>query len=191
MRLQRRVLAFARDTVGRLLAPLRELARSEHGAVRAVAYQLEQGLGSALTLDLAPTLAELSAEAERELVANGVEVGRLCVVLSATLRQGALEQRAALLSAYEAGAVLPARLGRPCYPVARLSPAAWVALGYVPLGSWALRCDLAERAAVAVSEGLDVARVLAALGVPRAERPRVAQELLRRVAAPTESELRE
>jgi ATP-dependent RNA helicase SUPV3L1/SUV3 len=191
LRLQRRLLAFARDTVGRLLAPLRELARSEHGAVRAVAYQLEQGLGSALTLDLAPTLATLSVEGKRELRGSGVEVGRLCVELSVATRRNALEQRAALLAAYESGIVLPATLGRPCYPVARLSTAAWLALGYVSLGSWALRCDLAERAATALGEQRDVTRVLASFGVPRAERPRVAQALLRRVAAQAESGLNE
>ena len=50
LRLQRRLLAFARDAVTRLLEPLRALGRSPRGAVRAVAYQLEQGLGTALSL---------------------------------------------------------------------------------------------------------------------------------------------
>jgi ATP-dependent RNA helicase SUPV3L1/SUV3 len=184
LRLQRRSLAFARDAVGRLLSPLRELARSERGAVRAVAYQLEQGLGTALTHDLSETLAGLSSDASHELVAGGVELGRLSVSLPALARRPALEQRAALLRAYAPSGKVPTALGRPSYPSAGLSVPTWLALGYVSLGPWALRADLAERAAETLSEGRDVARVLASLGVPRAERPRVTQALLRRVAAP-------
>jgi ATP-dependent RNA helicase SUPV3L1/SUV3 len=191
LRLQRRVLAFARDAVGRLLAPLRELGRSEFGSVRAVAYQLEQGLGTALRRELAPTLDQLSAEAERELVRGGVELGQVSVLLPALARRESLEQRAALLRAHQPGIVLPVALGRPCYPVARLSTSAWLSLGYVPLGSWALRGDLAERAASTLAEEREVTRVLASLGVPRAERPRVARALLQRVAAPIESRLNE
>jgi ATP-dependent RNA helicase SUPV3L1/SUV3 len=184
LRLQRRLLAFARDAVGRLLAPLRELARSERGAVRAVAYQLEQGLGTALTHELSETLAALSSEASQELVTSGVELGRLSVSLPALARRPALEHRAALLRAYAPSGKLPAALGRPSYPSAGLSVPTWLALGYVSLGPWALRADLAERVATTLSEGHDVARVLASLGVPRAERPRVTQALLRRVVAP-------
>jgi ATP-dependent RNA helicase SUPV3L1/SUV3 len=191
LRLQRRLLAFARDAVGRLLSPLRELGRSQKGALRAIAYQLEQGLGTALTRDLAPTLAVLSADDARELSASGVELGRISVALPALARRDALEQRAALLSAYQSGVALPATLGRPSYPMAGLSRPAWLALGYVLLGPWALRSDLAERAATTLAEERDLMRVLASLGVPRAERPRVVQALLRCVGSRVQSGLNE
>jgi ATP-dependent RNA helicase SUPV3L1/SUV3 len=190
LRLQRRLLAFARDVVSRLVAPLRELARSPDGVVRAVGYQLEQGLGTALSRELSAALGELSPDAQRELARAGVELGQLSVSLASALRREALEQRAALVCAFE-GVALPSTLGRSCYPVARLSTPAWLGLGYVPLGPWVLRCDLAERAANALDETRNVARVLASLGVPRADRARVTQALLRRVASPAESGLSE
>jgi ATP-dependent RNA helicase SUPV3L1/SUV3 len=181
LRLQRRLLAFARDAVTRLLEPLRALGRSPRGAVRAVAYQLEQGLGTALSFELAPSLAELSVDAELELRRGGVEIGRLSVSLPALAHRGALEQRAALLCAHQPGLALPEELGRPSYAISGLQPSAWLALGYVPLGPWALRADLAERAATTASDPDGVTRELASFGVPRAHRPRVAQALLRRV----------
>jgi ATP-dependent RNA helicase SUPV3L1/SUV3 len=184
LRLQRRMLAFARDAVTRLLEPLRQLGRSPRGSVRAVAYQLEQGLGTALSFELAPSLAELSVDAELELRTGGVAIGRLSVSLPALTRRGALEQRAALLCAHQPGLALPAELGRPSYPVSGLQTSAWLALGYVPLGPWALRADLAERAATNVSDPDGTARGLSSFGVPRTDRPRVAQALLRRVTAP-------
>jgi ATP-dependent RNA helicase SUPV3L1/SUV3 len=182
LRLQRRLLAYARDVVSRLLAPLRELGRSEHSALRAVAYQLEQGLGTALASDLAAPLAALSPAAARELAASGVELGRVVVQLRSLARRAQLEQRAALLAAYRPDAVLPTALGLPSYPLAGLSSAAWLALGCVALGPRALRADLAERAAMALAEQRDATRVLASFGVPRGERLRVSQALARGLA---------
>ena len=52
MRLQRRLLAFARDAVSRPLRALSELRGSERPALRAIAYQLEGGLGTASAQEL-------------------------------------------------------------------------------------------------------------------------------------------
>jgi ATP-dependent RNA helicase SUPV3L1/SUV3 len=72
--LQRRLLAFARDVVGRLLEPLAPLRRSERAPLRAIGYQLERGLGSASSR--APRLARRverrrSSSAERNGGAAG------------------------------------------------------------------------------------------------------------------------
>jgi ATP-dependent RNA helicase SUPV3L1/SUV3 len=174
--LQRRLLAFARDVPNRLLAPVLDLKRSPHGGLRAVAYQLEQGLGTALVSELRATLAHLEPDALDALARLGVRVGRVCVGLSALLRPEALEKRAILVRAHDPKSTLPPVLGRASYPHGALSPSSWLALGYVPLGPRVLRCDLAERAALAQSEG-DVLHVLGSLGVPRGERPRVAWAL--------------
>jgi hypothetical protein len=87
-----------------------------------------------------------------------------------------LEKRAILVRAHDPKSTLPPVLGRASYPHGALSPSSWLALGYVPLGPRVLRCDLAERAALAQSDG-DVLHVLGSLGVPRGERPRVAWAL--------------
>ena len=133
-------------------------ARAAQGAralvarsVRAVAYQLEQGLGSALTLDLGPT-APGSRSSQNELVRRGVELGRLRVALSVAMRRDALEQRAALLSA-TGWCGFAATLGVLAIRSPGSQRSCLARAGYVPLGSWALRCDLAERAAIAVGEG--------------------------------------
>jgi ATP-dependent RNA helicase SUPV3L1/SUV3 len=177
VRLQRRSLAFARDVVSRLLHGVRELGRSEVAALRAIAYQLDQGLGSAARAGLEPSLATLSAEDLELLSVLGVQVGSLAVYAPELLRGPMLLTRAALLTAYEPAPDLPAELGRPSYPAGRLAHASWLALGYVVLGPRALRVDLAERAAEAAAEGAPPYRVLASFGVPRTERAAVARAL--------------
>ena len=174
--LQRRLLAFARDVPNRLLAAVLELKRSSHGSLRAVAYQLEQGLGTALVADLRASLERLDPDAHATLARLGVALGRVSVGLPALLRGSALDTRATLVRAQLPRSALPALLGQPSYPHGALPRSAWLALGYVSLGPRALRCDLAERAAVAGTDG-NVLRVLGSLGVPRGERPRVAGAL--------------
>ncbi|HYO97280.1 MAG TPA: helicase-related protein, partial [Polyangiaceae bacterium] len=175
-RLQRRLLAFARDVSGRLLAPVRELGRSDVGALRAIAYQLEQGLGSARKDELSGSLSALELSEELLLRQRGVVVGRYSVHLPALLRPAALLQRATLLAVYESGSRIPATLGRASYPVGALGAKAWLALGYVALGPRALRVDLMERLAEEASL-LDTSRMLGSLGVPRHERARVSNAL--------------
>src|SRR6187431_1188493 len=107
IRLQRRLLAFARDAVGRPLSALQELRASERPALRAIAYQLEGGLGTASALDLQASLSVLTAE-ERELLRGiGVFVGHLSVFLGSTLRRPGLEQRATFSAIFEPELVLP------------------------------------------------------------------------------------
>lgn len=167
LRLQRRLLAYARDVVTRLLGPVRSLAGSEVAALRAVAHELERGLGSALRRELTPSLRVLDAEQRRELARAGVVVGTLCVAARAAGSGPNRERRVALLRAHEPELSLPEPLGKPSYESAALSPKAWLAAGYVALGPRVVRVDLAERAASLLLAEKDAARALSSFGVPR------------------------
>ncbi|HVJ20958.1 MAG TPA: helicase-related protein [Polyangiaceae bacterium] len=184
-RLQRRLLAFGRDVAARLLEPLRELSATDSGGLRAIAYQLEQQLGTAPLRDLEPLLASLDDAARQRLDASGVVIGRIAVYLPALLAPRALADRAVLLAIFDPGARLPEPLGRASYPARGMSEAAWRALGYVLLGPRAARVDLLERAAEELSAAAAPARALRFLAVPRPELLRVARSLSDRLPAPT------
>jgi ATP-dependent RNA helicase SUPV3L1/SUV3 len=168
LRLQRRLLAYARDVVTRLLGPVRDLARSELAPLRAVAHELERGLGSALRRDLDPSLGALDDAGRRRLHTSGIVVGLTSVFARAAHTPAHRRTRALLVQAYEPELALPTDLGRPSYESARLPPKAWLVLGYVSLGPRALRVDLAERGAEALLHDENPARLLASFGVPRA-----------------------
>ncbi len=182
-RLERRLLAFARDSVGRLLEPLAPLRRSEQGALRALAYQLERGLGAARAQELAPSLAELDAGVRARLQGIGVKLGRVVIYLPALLRAAALDLRATLLTTFERGLRLPP-LGRAHYEARGLPPNAWLAVGYIVLGPRACRADLVERAAAALDAGASELDALRCLSLPRREAGAVARALKRSIFPP-------
>jgi len=182
-RLQRRLLAFARDSVGRLLEALAPLRRSEHGSVRAIAYQLERGLGTASVRELAPSVAELDVNTRARLQEAGVTLGRVSLYLAASLRAPALELRATLLGAYHRDLQLPP-LGRPHYEIRSVTPQVWLAAGYVTLGPRACRVDLVERAAAAIEPGAQALDSLRNLSLPRRDANAVARALERLVPPP-------
>ncbi|HEY4103784.1 MAG TPA: helicase-related protein, partial [Polyangiaceae bacterium] len=84
--LERRLLAFARDSVGRLLHSLDGLRRGERAELRAIAYQLERGLGTASARELDASLAILDDAARAELDTAGIRIGRVSVFVPALLR---------------------------------------------------------------------------------------------------------
>lgn len=179
LRLERRLRAFVRDSVGRLLAPVRELARSDIAALRAIGYQLELGLGTALREPLETSLAALDPKAHERLAELGIRLGRLALSAAPLTSASARVERARLVivhyGALAAKHVTPA----PARPRGALPVEAWLALGAVPLGPWALRADLAERAGEVSVRGEDPARFLGSIGVPKRERQRVAAALTR------------
>jgi ATP-dependent RNA helicase SUPV3L1/SUV3 len=164
--LQRRLLAFARDVVSRLLAPLQPLRHEGRAPLRAIAYQLEQQLGSALRRDLASTLAALTDADRAALNESVIEPGKLAVYIPALLGARALARRLTLLHAFEPGTKLPP-VGRPFLERQHLSEQAWLTLGYVVLGNRAFRLDLAERAAALFCQGATEREALACLAVPQ------------------------
>jgi ATP-dependent RNA helicase SUPV3L1/SUV3 len=176
-RLSRRVLAYARDVPARLLEPLRELSGSEDASLRAIAYQLKQGLGTAARSELDAVLSVLAPPGKARLGELSIRVGLVAVYMPALLKSGPLGIRAVLLRAHDPNLALPEELGRPSYPSGRTAPQSWLALGYVKLGPRAARVDLVERAAEALVAGAPEAQALRVLGVPRAELARVARSL--------------
>jgi ATP-dependent RNA helicase SUPV3L1/SUV3 len=176
LRLQRRLLAFARDSVNRYSHALEGLRRSDKAALRAIAYQLERGLGTASTRDLQASLAVLDAEAREVLRHAGVEIGELAVFQPASLRRAALVLRTLLTAVFHPELDLPV-LGKPTYETRTLSAGIWLCLGYVALGSRACRVDLAERAADALGEGASETDALRCLSIPKRDTPRVARAL--------------
>jgi ATP-dependent RNA helicase SUPV3L1/SUV3 len=179
--LQRRLLAFARDATGEMLGALHALKQSEQAPLRAIAYQLEQGLGCASSRELAASLSVLSAEGREQLKKSGVSVGELTVWLPVLLRRDALERRSLLSHVYRPDEGLPP-LGRTSYEARHLSADTWLALGYVRLGPRACRVDLAERAAVALRDGASDVDAMRCLSLPKRDALQVARVIREHLA---------
>jgi len=176
IRLQRRLLAFARDAVSRPLSALSELRASEQSALRAIAYQLESGLGTASAGELRATLSLLTGKDLELLQKLGIFLGHLSVYLGSSLRRAVLEQRAIICSVFEPGLLLPPP-GKTSYETRTLSASVWQRLGYAPLGPRACRVDLAERAAQALLDGSSEVEALRCLSIPRRDAARVARAI--------------
>jgi ATP-dependent RNA helicase SUPV3L1/SUV3 len=175
-RLQRRLLAFGRDAVSRPVRALSELRGSEQPPLRAIAYQLEAGLGTASARELQASLSVLTPKDLQLLQKLGVVVGHLSVFLSSTLRRAALEQRATFSAVFEPELVLPPP-GKTNYEKRPLSSTVWRRLGYVDLGPRACRVDLAERATRALLEGASDSDALRCLSIPRRDAGPVARAI--------------
>ncbi|HEY3252521.1 MAG TPA: helicase-related protein [Polyangiaceae bacterium] len=182
IRLQRRLLAFARDAVSRPLSALSELRVSERPALRAIAYQVEGGLGTASAQELRASLVLLTPSERQLLQKLGVFVGHLSVFLSSTLRRSGLEQRLTFSSVFEPELVLPPP-GKTSYETRALPRDVWCRLGYVELGPRACRVDLAERAAQALLDGALELDALRCLSIPKRDAARVARRV-RELAPP-------
>jgi ATP-dependent RNA helicase SUPV3L1/SUV3 len=155
-RILRRLVAFARDLVEDLFAPLRDPAlRALSPAGRGVIYQLEQGLGTAPARDAAEQLAEL-APADRELFARlGIALGDRVLYVPALLDRAAIERRLGLVAAFYEARPRPAppRPGAVSTAVdRRVDPRAYALIGYPVFGTRALRADVAERVHRALGE---------------------------------------
>lgn len=184
-RVLRRLVAFARDLVEELLAPLRApKLRELSPAGRGVLYQLEQGLGTAIAEDAAGQVAELSPR-DRELFhALGVVIGERVIYAQALLRRPAIERRAALCRAYFEADVEPAipAPGAVSLRAPRGSdPKALLSIGYPVFGARAVRADVVERIFKALADGasdLPRGRIASWVGCPAREAEAVAEAIL-------------
>ena len=175
LRLGRRLLAFARDLVADLLAPLHAIETRDLGpAGRGIVYQLEQSLGSVAAASTLAQLRDLGAGERRRLVQGGIVLGKLAVFVPPLFSPEALRKRRALCAAElwpeidppsppASGAVV---LGA----VDQVPDRIYEALGYVPLGPevapWiAVRADELEAIAHEIRRGLGAAAVGKRLGV--------------------------
>jgi ATP-dependent RNA helicase SUPV3L1/SUV3 len=163
-RVQRRVLAFARDVVTELLGGLRELASPAEAsarsiesaaALRALVHRLEHGLGTALSRDLEDVLDVLDADA-RAVIANAqLVVGPVVVYAPAGLTASATAARVALATTwYGAGRALrPPAGGAVSFAASRgIDRDAYAAIGYPVFAGRAVRADLVARVASRIAQ---------------------------------------
>ncbi|MEO7329207.1 MAG: helicase, partial [Minicystis sp.] len=181
-RLLRRLLAFARDLVEELFAPLRAPARAQLSAAgRGVVYQLEQGLGTVLAVEATAEVGALGADDRALLATLDVEVGERVIFVKSLLSPAAIARRMALCTAHFEGALCPVspRPGALSMLLPRgLDPGAFTRIGYPVFGTRAIRADLVERFHQALSGEDPGAPALASLlGCTPREVPWIAQAL--------------
>jgi ATP-dependent RNA helicase SUPV3L1/SUV3 len=181
-RVLRRLLAFARDLVAELLAPLHAAALGALSpAGRGLVYQLEQGLGTALAGRAGEQLAGLSADDRALFEAHGVALGRRVLYLPALLRPRAVERRVALCAAWFEPPSRPALPAPSAVSVAvrgRTDARAYAAIGFPVFGTRAIRADVVERAVRTLDSGEGTDGALGSvLGCPAREVRRVVEAI--------------
>ena len=148
-RVERRLVAAARDLAGEVLAPLRTDRLADLGAAgRGVVYQLEQGLGTVLVRDARAQLQALTPAERRLLERAGICLGLHVVYLRGSLKAGPVASRAALAAAFwgaEAEAVPPPPAAVSMAAEADRPAALYAAVGFPVAGSRAVRADVLER----------------------------------------------
>jgi len=158
-RVQRRLLAFARDTVADLLGGIGALATQKAPApLRGFVHRLEQGLGTALHRDLEDVLAVLDPSDRAALEAAGVRFGAGVVYLPRGLAPNAITKRVALASAwFRAGRALraPAPGAVSFTPSRGIDRHAYTAIGFPVAGPRAVRADVLDRVIGRMREGGD------------------------------------
>jgi ATP-dependent RNA helicase SUPV3L1/SUV3 len=165
-RVHRRLVAWARDGVSDLLAPLRApRVAGLSASARGIVYQLERGLGTALAegaRGASLQIAELDDADRLCFAAIGVEIGRAVVFVPALMKARSIARRAALVrAAFGDRAPPPPHPGATSFRASRFDPEACAAIGYPVFGARAIRADIAERAAAASGGDLDsLARLL-------------------------------
>jgi ATP-dependent RNA helicase SUPV3L1/SUV3 len=147
-RMQRRLLAYARDLALGLFVPLHAPAADElTAAARGLVYQLERNLGNTLVEHANAQLVALTERDRQLLTSFGVRFGRRVVYLRRLLLPSFMTLRAALVSARH---VLPFQSanfkpGLPSLSALENSAAPWwTSLGYVVTMPLAVRVDLYE-----------------------------------------------
>ena len=159
-RIERRLAAFARDLVSELCAPLAigaqrataavasgatHVIETDSGPVRGLLYQLAQGLGTARERDARAQLAALSDEDRALLDAHGIELGRRTVHARAMLAPASIARRALLARLFYRVTLDPPRGAVALARERTISPDAYLAIGFVVLGTRAVRADIVER----------------------------------------------
>jgi ATP-dependent RNA helicase SUPV3L1/SUV3 len=158
-RIARRLVAWTRDAVDELLAPLRRGAIERLSSdARGLIYQLEQGLGTIHVDSAQAQLRRLGGRDRAELGKLGVKIGARMIWLPKLLTPAALRMRALLCSAALPKGVTMA-IPRPgavsLLPDPEVDVGAYTAIGFPVFGPRALRADIVERihAELAALEG--------------------------------------
>lgn len=180
-RIVRRLVAFARDMVEELLAPLRTLPADLSSHARGLVYQLEQGLGTVRTRDARAQIDALDARERAAFEAAGVRFGARSTFVRSLLRNEAIARRALLAQLFfddAPRAPRPSAVSMPIGP--RTDARACVAIGFLPYGRRAVRCDVVENvhAALRSEEPPARERLASWLGVPQREVERVLEAII-------------
>lgn len=156
LRVHRRLLAWTRDQVEELLAPLRKgEANGVSQAGRGLLHQLEVGLGTATTLSAQLQIRALTLTDYGVLRELGVKVGRGVVYVPALLADDAVRLRISLVRAYagtEVFAAVPGAGEASVYVPPGLHDGLWTSIGYPLIGRRGIRADVAERVLAALQE---------------------------------------
>ena len=180
-RILRRLLAFSRDVVEELLAPLRAPdLRALSPAGRGLVYQLEQGLGTVLAGRASEQLAGLGEDDRDRLTAQGVVLGDRVIYVPALLEPRAVERRVAFCIAWFGPRARPSppRPGAVSLGVRGDADArAYAAIGFPVFATRAIRADMVERAVRTLAEEGPQAKLSGVLGCPAREMPHVAAAL--------------
>jgi ATP-dependent RNA helicase SUPV3L1/SUV3 len=179
-RLLRRMVAWTRDAVGELLAPLRAVPHELRPSARGLLYQLERGLGTLDGRFARPQLEAITPGDRESLRGAGIVVTPAVVHVPALASAAGLRLRQALWIAAHEPAIRPELPDprRASLPVAAdLDPLYYPHVGYLVRGPRAIRADALVRAhaqldTIAASDELPVellADLGAGLGVRRRE----------------------
>lgn len=162
-RVMRRLVAFARDLVDEVIAPLRP-ARSLSAAARGLAYQLEQSLGTVRNREAEAQLAALTAD---DRAALPVTIGLRVTFLADTNTARRLQLARLYFDA------APARVSPISFAAGHLDPHACIAVGYPVFGGRAIRADVVE-AVIADADELSLDELAGRLACSKREVMRVA-----------------
>ena len=149
-RVRRRLQSWLDRRIARDAGPLVSLHEAAlDGSARGVAFALSEALGCVPRRSLAPQIAALDEAGRSALAEIGVRLGALTVFMPAMLKP-ARSRCAGLLWWAWSGAGTPPPTPGSAVSMNRdaaVPDACYAALGLVPLGSQALRADIAERLA--------------------------------------------
>jgi ATP-dependent RNA helicase SUPV3L1/SUV3 len=149
LRLSRRLLAWTRDLVEEILAPLRRVELERMSAAgRGLLYQLEQSLGTLAARDARAQLGALSGSERAELARAQIHLGRDVVYAISSLGARELMAREVLCRAFAPDAMngLTLRAGVTSLSVRKdVEPALLASLGFPPFGPRAVRADVVRR----------------------------------------------
>jgi ATP-dependent RNA helicase SUPV3L1/SUV3 len=151
LRLQRRLLAFARDWVAGLLSPLQgDWLADLSPAAKGLVYQLEQRLGTVRMDQARDQVAGLTPRDRDRLKNAGIAVGSQVVYSRALSAPSAIRRRVVLCLVYLSVprlAYVPDGQGTWCEVDRTVDVSTYTAMGYPVMGDRGVRADVVERMA--------------------------------------------
>lgn len=168
LRLQRRLVAWTRDLVNELLAPLRDDSFAGLGpAARGLLYQLEQGMGTVPVDSARAQLRDMEERDRQTLLRAGLRLGRHLIYSPVLLHPAAVRVRVALCQAFigpEVNLPIPDPEAASLIAQSNIDDDTYAALGFPVLGNLAIRADVLESVATRLASGARDGEVARRLG---------------------------